>query len=69
MAGNKELLEPNAKRELDRLKLEVANETLGLFPRARKAADRRGLNRPRVRGPNKKSRVRLFLFGAIGRRL
>ncbi len=29
VAGNKGILEPNAKRELDKLKLEVANETLG----------------------------------------
>ncbi len=29
MAGKNEILEPNAKRGLDKLKLEVANETLG----------------------------------------
>lgn len=29
MAGKNEILEPKAKRELDKLKLEVANETLG----------------------------------------
>jgi hypothetical protein len=29
MAGKNDILEPNAKRELDKLKLEVANETLG----------------------------------------
>lgn len=29
MAGKNEILEPKAKQELDKLKLEVANETLG----------------------------------------